>query len=319
MLAIVAPGQGAQHPGFLAPWLELPACSALVDALSAIVRLDLAALGSTADAGTLQDTAVAQPLLVVAAIGAARALDDGDALADPRVPTALHRGDVVAGHSVGEIGAAVLAGILSDCEAAHLVRERSAAMAALTRTEATGMAALLGGEPDAVLAAIAAAGASPANFNGPGQIVAGGTLRALAALRQAAPARCRVRPLAVAGAFHTDHMTPAVAGLAEVAAGLHPHDPAVPFVSNLDGTVVTDGAEALDRLTHQIALPVRWDLCLTRFATLGVTGLLELPPAGTLVALARRALPGVATFTLDRPDQLDDARAFVASHTGALT
>jgi len=301
VLVIVAPGQGAQRPGFVRAWLELPGFAARLDALSDAVRLDLAALGTTGDAATLANTAVAQPLLVATGLCAARELG------------AVGPG-VVAGHSVGEITAAGLAGVLDDAEAAVFVRERGRAMAEASAVAPTGMAAVLGGREDVVLDALLVLGLDAANFNGPGQIVAAGTAAQLDRLAAAPPPHTRVKRLAVAGAFHTAHMAAAVPALAAAAAVLRPRDPTPPVVSNLDGAVIDDGARLLARLVGQVVRPVRWDACLRTFARLGVTGLLELPPAGTLTGLARRGLPGVATFALDRPDQLDDARAFAATH-----
>ncbi|MFZ2504069.1 MAG: ACP S-malonyltransferase, partial [Nocardioides sp.] len=181
----------------------------------------------------------------------------------------------------------------------------------------TGMTAVLGGDRDEVLAALAAHGLTPANDNGPGQIVAAGTMPQLEALAAAPPAKARIIPLSVAGAFHTVHMAPAVSSLAALAAGLAPADPATPVLSNRDGAAVHSGADLLDRLVGQIANPVRWDLCMTAMLTAGVTGVLELVPGGTLTGIARRAMKGVATFALKTPDQLDEARAFCTEHSAA--
>lgn len=305
MLVIVAPGQGAQKPGFLTDWLALPDFATRFAPLAQITGLDLADLGTTGDADAIRDTAVAQPLLVATAIAAAGCLLDG-----ATAPAA------VSGHSVGELAAAAIAGALSDADATTLVRERGQEMAAAAALTPTGMSAVLGGDRDDVLARIAECGLTPANDNGPGQIVAAGALPALAALSEQPPAKARVTPLSVAGAFHTEYMQPAVARLEEAAAAVEPRTPALPVISNRDGEPVTDGAEVLTRIIGQVANPVRWDLCMEQFTRLGVTGLLELPPAGTLVGIARRGLKGVATFALKSPDQLAEARAFCAEHSG---
>ncbi len=313
MLAVVAPGQGAQTSGFLQPWIAEPRVADRLDWLSAVSGLDLTHYGTQADADTIRDTAIAQPLLVAAGLVAALELFPESGTA------ALTSVDVVAGHSVGEITAAAGVGALSIEQAMVLVRERGRSMAAASAATPTSMTAVIGGRPEEVLAAIEAQGLTAANNNGSGQIVAAGTKDQLAALAAAPPARARLIELSVAGAFHTVHMQPAVARLAGLARGVSTQDPRTRLLSNADGQVVTGGREVLDRLVGQVASPVRWDLCLETMAGLGVTGLLELPPAGTLTGIAKRNLKGIELFALNTPDQLDDARAFVARHTGTAT
>ncbi|GAA1039000.1 ACP S-malonyltransferase [Streptomyces murinus] len=308
MLVLVAPGQGAQTPGFLTPWLELPGAADRVAAWSDALGLDLVHYGTQADADAIRDTAVAQPLLVAAGILSAAALGAMSEIAP----------GAVAGHSVGEITAAAFAGVLSDAAALKLVRTRGLAMADAAAITETGMSALLGGDPETSLAHLEKLGLTPANINGAGQIVAAGTLEQLAALSEDKPEGVRkVVPLKVAGAFHTRHMAPAVETLAEAAAGLAPADPKVPYVSNKDGRSVTSGTEVLERLVGQVANPVRWDLCMETFKELGVTALIEVCPGGTLTGLAKRALPGVKTLALKTPDDLDAARALIAEHAEA--
>ena len=302
MLVLVAPGQGAQTPGFLTPWLELPGAADRVAAWSDAIGLDLVHYGTQADADAIRDTAVAQPLLVAAGILSASALGEV-------AP------DAVAGHSVGEITAAAFAGVLSDTAALSLVRTRGQAMAEAAAITPTGMSALLGGDPEVSAEHLKKLGLTPANVNGAGQIVAAGTLEQLAELNENKPEGVRkVVPLKVAGAFHTHHMAPAVDRLAEAAKALEPADPKVAYVSNKDGGTVTSGREVLDRLVGQVANPVRWDLCMETFQQLGVTALLEVCPGGTLTGLAKRALPGVKTLALKTPDDLDAARALIAEH-----
>ncbi|MEV7448885.1 ACP S-malonyltransferase [Streptomyces nigra] len=302
MLVLVAPGQGAQTPGFLTPWLELPGAADRLGAWSDAIGLDLAHYGTQADADAIRDTAVAQPLLVAAGLLSAAALGD-------IVPGA------VAGHSVGEITAAAYAGVLDDTAALTLVRKRGLAMAEAAAITETGMSALLGGDPEVSVAHLEKLGLTPANMNGAGQIVAAGTMEQLAALNEDKPEGVRkVVPLKVAGAFHTHHMGPAVEKLAEAAKELVPADPTVAYVSNKDGRTVTTGTEVLERLVGQVANPVRWDLCMETFKKLGVTALIEACPGGTLTGLAKRALPGVKTLALKTPDDLDAARELVAEH-----
>ncbi|MEV8627616.1 ACP S-malonyltransferase [Streptomyces sp. NPDC051079] len=305
MLVLVAPGQGAQTPGFLTPWLELPGAADRVAAWSDAIGLDLAHYGTKADADEIRDTAVAQPLLVAAGLLSAAALGDV-------APGA------VAGHSVGEFTAAAFAGVLDDTAALRLVRTRGLAMAEAAAITRTGMSALLGGDPEVTVPHLEKLGLTPANVNGAGQIVAAGTLEQLAALAEDKPEGVRrVVALQVAGAFHTHHMAPAVEKLAAAAEELSPADPAVRYVSNKDGQVVAGGSEVIARLVGQVANPVRWDLCMETFQELGVTGLIEVCPGGTLTGLAKRALPGVPTVALKTPDDLDAARTLAATTTTA--
>ncbi|MET9619328.1 MULTISPECIES: ACP S-malonyltransferase [unclassified Streptomyces] len=305
MLVLVAPGQGAQTPGFLTPWLELPGAADRIAAWSDAIGLDLAHYGTKADADEIRDTAVAQPLLVAAGLLSAAALGD-------LAPGA------VAGHSVGEITAAAFAGVLDDTAALRLVRTRGLAMAEAAAITETGMSALLGGDPEVTVPHLEKLGLTPANVNGAGQIVAAGTLEQLAALEADKPEGVRrVVPLKVAGAFHTHHMAPAVAKLEAAAGELTVADPSVTYVSNKDGRTVATGAEVVSRLVGQVANPVRWDLCMETFKALGATALIEVCPGGTLTGLAKRALPGVATVALKTPDDLDAARTLVAEHTAA--
>ncbi|EKX61249.1 ACP S-malonyltransferase [Streptomyces ipomoeae] len=300
MLVLVAPGQGAQTPGFLTPWLEIPGAADRLAAWSDAIGLDLVHYGTQADADEIRDTAVAQPLLVAAGLLSAAALGD------------VAPG-VVAGHSVGEITAAAFTGVLDDTAALTLVRKRGLAMAEAAAITATGMSALLGGDPETTVPHLEKLGLTPANVNGAGQVVAAGTLEQLAALEADKPEGVRrVVALKVAGAFHTHHMAPAVDALATAAADLTPADPKFRYVSNKDGQAVATGADVLSRLVGQVANPVRWDLCMETFKELGATALIEVCPGGTLTGLAKRALPGVKTLALKTPDDLDAARELIA-------
>ena len=302
MLIFTAPGQGAQTPGFLSPWLEIPGLAEQFGAWSELAGRDLIRLGTTGSAEEITDTAVAQPLLVASAIAVARLLGEPDA---------------AAGHSVGELAAGAIAGVLTAADAIRLTRVRGESMAAACDAEATGMTAVLGGVESAVLASIAEAGLTPANINAAGQIVAGGTLEQLAEFAANPPAGARLRPLRVAGAFHTKHMAPAVDALVAAAAGIAVHDPVITLLSNRDGAVVTSGPVWAERIVHQVANPVRWDLCMATMSDINVTALIELVPGGTLTGMAKRALPGVELLALKTPDQLDAARALIAAHATA--
>ena len=310
MLAIVCPGQGSQSPGFLSPWLERPGVQEQLATLSDAAGIDLLAHGTTSDAETIKDTAVAQPLIVAAGLITAQALLGADIAGD-----LASRSVVVAGHSVGEITAAALTGTLSNADAMAFVRERANRMADAAAATPTGMAAVVGGDPAEVLAAIEAAGLTPANMNSKGQTVAAGTLEQIAALIAAPPAKARVIPLQVAGAFHTHHMAPAVSALEALAPSLTPHAPVVPLLSNYDGAVVRSGDAALESLIAQVSRPVRWDLCMDTMSAMGVTGLIELAPAGTLTGLAKRGMSGIATVAVKTPDDLQAAAELLAAHS----
>jgi [acyl-carrier-protein] S-malonyltransferase len=294
VLVIACPGQGAQTPGFLRPWLEVPGFESRLRWLSAVADLDLVRHGTESDAETIRDTAVAQPLIVASGLVALLAVFPHPADAFKKV--------------------AAGAGVLSAEQAMVFVRERGRAMAAASAVTPTGMTAVVGGDAGEVQAALERHGLTAANVNSAGQVVAAGTLEQLAALKDDAPAKARLIPLQVAGAFHTTHMAPAVSVLDGYARAMTTHDPRTRLLSNADGTVVHDGREVLARLVSQVSNPVRWDLCMDAMRDLGVTGVIEIPPAGTLTGLVKRALPDVEALALKTPDDLEAARDMVARH-----
>ena len=303
MIAVLFPGQGAQNPGMLEPWLDVPEVAAHLRELSNATAVDVIAHGTESDADTIRDTAVAQPLLVATGLATARTLLGG---ATP---------GLVAGHSVGELGALALAGVVSDAEAMRLVTVRGGAMAdAAAQAEPTSMAAVLGGVEDDVLERLEQLGLTPANMNGGGQIVAAGAKAGIEALATEPPARARVIELQVAGAFHTSYMQPAVAALEEAAAATPAQDPTTTLLSNADGAAVASGADALARMVRQVASPVRWDLCQARMLEAGVTGIIEVAPGGVLTGLAKRSLKGVPAVALKTPDDLPAARELLEQH-----
>lgn len=310
MLVITAPGQGAQTPGFLSPWLDVPGVADRLAGWSELAGCDLIRYGTSGSEEEIKDTAVAQPLLVAAALAAAEALF-GEGL------PATGPGLATAGHSVGELAAGAMAGVLSPADALRLVAVRGRAMAAAATVTPTGMTALLGGDENEVLASIEAHGLTPANVNAAGQVVAAGTLEQLAAFAADPPPRARLRPLSVAGAFHTAHMAPAVDALRTAAGTVTVSDPRIVLLSNRDGAVVTSGSDWLERIVGQVATPVRWDQCQQTMAERGVQALIELPPAGTLTGIARRALPGVTLQAIKSPDDLDAARKLIAEYGSA--
>lgn len=303
MIVVACPGQGSQTPGFLAPWLELDGARERIDAFSDAAGVDLAAAGTEWDAERIRDTRVAQPLIVAASLLSWNALVAGGA-----------RPEGVAGHSVGELAALAAAGVISQEDAVRVVGERGRAMAEAAAQEETGMSAVVGGVEDQVLSAIADSGLEPANFNGGGQIVAAGATAQLAALAESAPRGARVIPLQVAGAFHTRYMAQARGALqAAVDRVSDVADPRLMLWSNSDGKPVSTGARALELIVHQISHPVRWDLTMADFADRGVTGLIELAPAGALVGLAKRGLRGVPSVAVKTPDDLAAAHELLAA------
>ncbi len=291
----------------LTPWLALEGAEDRVAAWSEVAELDLRRLGTTASAEEIKNTAVTQPLVVAVSLLAAEELARRlDLPADAPI----------AGHSVGELSAAAVAGVLTADEAIALSAVRGREMAAACELEPTGMSAILGGDPDEVTAVLARLGLDPANRNGAGQVVAAGRLDALAALADDKPDRTRVVSLSVAGAFHTRFMAPAEKALTQHATRLTAKNPSRPLLSNADGEVVGDGAEMLRRLVAQVTRPVRWDSCMAGLGALGVTATVELPPSGSLSGLVKRTLKGTVTLALKIPEDLDQAVGLVEDHSG---
>ena len=306
MLALLAPGQGAQTPGFLTPWLADATSRALVENWSNLIDLDLVELGTTADADEIRETSHAKPLLLAAGLISSLQTFAGQNISF----------DYFAGHSVGEITAASLAQSFDGDCAMTLVNVRARAMSAAATGSNSGMSAVLGGEREIVVAALLALGLTPANENGGGQIVAAGSLDALALLAENPPAGARVRPLQVSGAFHTSVMQPAVTKLADAAREITVIDPVAPVISNRDGAIITGGDELMARIVGQVAGPVRWDLCMETLAAQGVTGVIEVAPGGTLTGLVKRAQPGIELFAIKSPDDIEGAREFARNHGG---
>ena len=299
MIAFLAPGQGSQTEGMLSPWLELPGAADQIASWSKASGLDLARLGTTASTDEIADFAVAQPLIVAATLlahpGAAQSAACSAA------------GElVVAGHSVGEIAAYAIAGVMAADDAVSLAATRGAEMAKACAAEATGMSAVLGGEEADVLSRLEQLDLVPANRNAAGQIVAAGPLTALEKLAEDPPAKARVRTLGVAGAFHTQFMAPALEGYAAAAAGIATAEPTAILLSNYDGQPVASAAAAMETLVSQLTQPVRWDLCTATLREHNVTAIVEFPPAGTLTGIAKRELRGVPTRAVKSPADLDE-------------
>lgn len=307
MIVVVCPGQGSQTPGFLAPWLELPTFKSSLLAMQEASGIDLVAHGTTSDADTIRDTAVAQPLIVGAGVAALAELLGGKSAAESNIAG-------VSGHSVGEITAAVVAGVFDAETGIKFVNQRGKAMAKAAALETTSMAAVLGGDQADVEAKLAELELEPANYNGSGQIVAAGTASAIAELQANPVAGTRVIPLQVAGAFHTRFMKPAVETLREYSKQIAIADPQISLWSNNGGRKISSGSEFVELMVNQVSSPVRWDLCMDAMVKAGVTGIIELAPAGTLVGLAKRAMPGVEAVAVKTPENLEAALSLINNH-----
>lgn len=303
VLALLAPGQGAQTPGMLAPWLATEGAEGRIQRWSELTGLDLLRLGTRAEAEEIKDTAVAQPLIVAVSLLAFQQL---------RQTTPLPADAAVAGHSVGELAAAAMAGVLSQDDAVALAAIRGREMAAACALEPTGMSAVMLGEETDVLARLDDLGLTPANRNGASQIVAAGPLDALEKLAVDPPAGAKVRPLAVAGAFHTRYMEPAKDALTAYAKNITVSDPDRLLLSNADGGVIRSGVEMLNRLVEQVTRPVRWDACVATLAELGTTTTIELPPGRALTGLVKRQIKPVTALPLQSPDEIDTLAELLA-------
>jgi len=299
MIALLCPGQGSQKPGFMSAWLEIPEYRSNIEILSDVIKMDLIKHGTESDEATIRDTAIAQPLIVAASIASANLL--------------AKNFSAVAGHSVGEVPAGYLAGILSQEQAISLVDVRAKAMAkAATAAEKTGMAAILGGDQDAVVERLTSLGLSAANYNGAGQIVAAGAASGIEALVANPVEGTKVIPLAVAGAFHTQYMNPAVAELEVFAKSLEISEPTKTIWSNQAGQEIKTSEKFIQLLVGQIANSVRWDLCMSSMVAAGVTGVIEVSPAGTLAGLAKRGMPDVEIIALKTPADIETANSLMA-------
>ena len=307
MIVVVCPGQGSQAPGFLSPWLELPKFKNSLLAMQEASGIDLVTHGTLSDADTIRDTAIAQPLIVAAGVATLAAMLDGKSAADAGIAG-------VSGHSVGEITAAVVSGVFDAETGIKFVNERGQAMAKAAALEATSMAAVLGGDQAEVEAKLASLELEPANYNGSGQIVAAGTAAAIAELQANPVAGTRVIPLQVAGAFHTRFMKPAVETLRNYSTSIQINNPSISLWSNNAGQKVTSGPEFVELLVNQVSSPVRWDLCMEAMVNAGVTGIIELAPAGTLVGLAKRAMPGIESVAVKTPENLEAALSLINNH-----
>jgi [acyl-carrier-protein] S-malonyltransferase len=281
----------------LSPWLELPGAADRLALWSTASGLDLSRLGTTAPTEEITNTAIAQPLIVAATLLAHQELTTRGLLADDEV--------IVAGHSVGEIAAYAIAGVISADDAVALAATRGAEMAKACANEPTGMSAVLGGDETEVLARLEQLDLVAANRNAAGQIVAAGRLTALDKLAEDPPEKARVRALGVAGAFHTEFMAAALDGYAAAVQNVATSEPTAVLLSNHDGQPVSSPADAMEKLVAQLTRPVRWDLCSETLRQRSVTAIVEFPPAGALSGIAKRELRGVPTRAIKTPADLD--------------
>ena len=297
MICIACPGQGSQAPGFLSPWLEIPVFKEQIENASAVLGIDLVHYGTVADAEAIRDTKIAQPLIVAAGIASYLTLKKS--LGDALVVSAT------AGHSVGEITAAYVSGIFDAENALRFVQRRGNEMAEAAALEQSSMAAVVGGEIDAVLAHLDSVGLFAANYNGAGQVVAAGSKQLIDALVASPPAGSRVIALQVAGAFHTSYMEPARLPLAAFAKDLIVQDPDISIWTNNDGSLVQSGQKYLDLMVNQVSNPVRWDKTMESMERGNVSVMVELLPAGALSGIAKRAMPNTVAIALKTPADLD--------------
>jgi [acyl-carrier-protein] S-malonyltransferase len=297
MICVACPGQGSQAPGFFQPWLEIPTFRTSIEEYSEVLGIDLVHYGTEADADAIKDTKIAQPLIVAAGMASFLVLKE-------RLGTALDVSST-AGHSVGEITAGYLAGIFNSETALRFVQKRGVEMAAASALAPSSMAAVVGGDPNDVLAHLEALGLFAANYNGSGQIVAAGSTELIARLGVDPPTGARVVALQVAGAFHTSFMEPAKNPLKQFASELSVSNPSVAIWTNSDGSLVSSGDKYLELLVNQVSNPVRWDKTMESMTNAGVSLLIELLPAGALSGIAKRAMPNTVAIALKTPADLD--------------
>jgi [acyl-carrier-protein] S-malonyltransferase len=288
-LAFLFPGQGSHRPGTGSVWLGHPATQVLDEVTDTIGR-DVAALLD--DPTTGSRTAAAQPAIFAASLLAWRALD-----------AAGVRPDVVAGHSLGELTAAVASGALDVAGGARVVRVRGEAMASACASHPGGMAALLRCGRDAVDVLVAD---DPdlvvANDNAPGQVVVAGTPPALRRLRdRVRAAGGRLVPLDVEGAFHSPAMQPAVPPLRAALDAARWQPVTVPLLTATSVQLLETSDAIAESLAAGVLAPVRWLDVQRRLVGLGVTDLVEVGPGGVLAGLAKRSAPELRVHTVAGP------------------
>jgi [acyl-carrier-protein] S-malonyltransferase len=294
-LALLFPGQGSQKVGMgHDAWLSHQACREVFETADCTLGINLSAICFEGPEGELLRTTNAQPAILTTSLAYLVAALETGAL--------NQRPAYLAGHSLGEYAAMVVAGCLEFEEALRLVRERGRLMEQ-TGTESAGtMAAIVGLKADQVSEICRLSGAEACNHNARTQVVVGGTPSAVE--RACALAReqgGRGLPMNVAGAFHTSLMEPAAREFKVILAGLDAADPTVPVVSNVDATAMSVAAQCISDLAQQIARPVLWHQSITFMREAGVRTFAELGPGRALITMLKRDAPELALISLDGP------------------
>jgi [acyl-carrier-protein] S-malonyltransferase len=308
LLAVVAPGQGSQSVGMLSPWVTDSKAKELVESWSSLISVDLLKLGQSGNAEEIKSTDNAQLLIFITSILSSLHLD---------FQNAKDGSIIFAGHSVGEFAAYSIAGAFESDQALKIVARRGQSMLAATNAfSKTGMSAVLGGNKDEVISYLREFDLIPANINSNGQIIAAGTLENLDRLANTPLTGTRVRPLEVSAAFHTKYMEPAISQFKEIFNEIKINNSSQIILSNKNGEVLSNPVEIIENLINQVISPVRWDLCQAKMVDLGVTGMLELAPGGTLCGIAKKEIPSVETFAIKSPEDIQGANDFIRKHVG---
>ena len=309
MIACVFPGQGAQTVGMGRTLAEaFSICRETFAEADAALGFALSDVIFDGPADRLTLTAITQPAILTMSVAAFRLLESRGI-----------RPALVAGHSLGEYSAHVAAGTFDFADAVRIVHHRGQYMQEAVPVGEGAMAAILGGDEALVAQACAEAAegdvVSPANLNAPGQIVIAGSAAAVARAGERAKAlgAKRVIPLQVSAPFHCALMRPAEERLAPELRAVKARDPRVPVVANVDASPKTDAVSSIDALIRQVSAPVRWEDCVRRLASAGVTAYVEVGPGTVLSGLVKKIAREAVILNLDAPEGLAPIEALAAS------